>query len=155
MSSTILFLYFLDDFYWIVSTVSSQSVSRQGKDISVPSGNSQGRWPGTRPVIITNDQMRDHQLDLLDPFLFRRWFSNYIVNYNFAAFVGGVCTHPYIGFTPADFFSKEIQGSKNGDGSTTWHFPISNTENEWFCSRIPTKNHFTIKLKPEATPDES
>lgn len=143
------FVLILDDFYWIVSSVSSQTVSRRGRDISVPNGNNTGRWPGTRPVVITNDQMRDHQLDLLDPFLFRRWFSNYIVNYNFAAFTGGVCTHPDIGFTPTDFFSREIQSSKDQYGSTTWHFPISQTEDEWFCCRIPVKHDLTIKFKSE------
>jgi hypothetical protein len=138
-----------------VSSVSSQTVSRQGRDISVPHGNSKGRWPGTRPVLITNDQMRDHQLDLLDPFLFRRWFSNYVVNYSFAAFMGRVCTHPDIGFTPADFFSREIQSSKDQYGSTTWHFPISHTENEWFCCRIPAKKDLTIKFKSEESSHNS
>lgn len=138
----------VDDFYWIASSVSPQTASRRGKDLSVPPGNNRGRWPGTRPVVITNDQMRDHQLDLLDPFLFRRWFSNYIVNYSFAAFVNGVCTHPDIGFTPADFFSKEIQSSRDQHGSTTWHFPIADTRHEWFCCRIPAKNDLSIKFKP-------
>ena len=138
-----------------MSSVSSQTVTRQGRDISVPHGNKKGRWPGIRPVLITNDQMRDHQLDLLDPFLFRRWFSNYVVNYSFAAFIGEVCTHPDIGFTPADFFSREIQSSKDRYGSTTWHFPISHTENEWFCCRIPAKNDLTIKFKPEKSSHNS
>jgi hypothetical protein len=126
-----------DDFYWIVSSVSAQTISRAGKDLTVLPGNVRGQWPGTRPVLVTNDQMRDHQMDLLDPFLFRRWYSNYIVNYTFAAFVEGRCTHPGIGFSPADFFSREIQSSTDANGSTVWHFPITNRENEWFCCRIP------------------
>jgi hypothetical protein len=76
-------------------------------------------------------------MDLLDPFLFRRWYSNYIVNFNFAAFYDGVCTHPDIGFSPADFFSREIQHRTDPNGSTIWHFPIANKEDEWFCCRIP------------------
>jgi hypothetical protein len=88
-------------------------------------------------VLITNDQMRDHQVEMLEPMLFRRWYSNYIVNYNFAAFVDGVCTHSDIGFSPADFFSREIQSSKDEDGSTVWHFPIAGKDDEWFCCRLP------------------
>jgi hypothetical protein len=83
--------------------------------------------------------MRDHQLDLLDPKLFRRWYSNYIVNYNFAAFVDGVCTHPEIGFNSADFFSREIQHCTEPNGSKIWHFPIATKDDEWFCCRIPSE----------------
>jgi hypothetical protein len=132
-----------------VSSVSSQTVSRRGRDISVLPDNPRGQWPGTRPVLVTNDQMRDHQMDLLDPFLFRRWYSNYIVNYNFAAFVDGVCTHPDIGFTPADFFSREIQSCKDQYGSTIWHFPIATKDDEWFCCRLPAKHDLRITLKPD------
>jgi hypothetical protein len=139
----------VDDFYWIVSSVSSQQTSRAGKDLTVTHGNTKGQWPGTRPVLVTNDQMRDHQMDLLDPFLFRRWFSNYIVHYNFAAWVKDVCTHNEIGFTPADFFSREIQSCQDQYGSTIWHFPIAGTDNEWFCCRLPAKPDTRIKLKPD------
>jgi len=87
-------------------------------------------------MLISNDQMRDHKLALLEPMLFRRWYSNHIVNYNFAAFVDGECTHPEIGFRVADFFSREIQGNKTKRG-IAWHFPIADTEDEWLCVRIP------------------
>ena len=127
---------FLDDYYWILASVSEQRVSRNGKDISVPVDNPEGRWPGTRPILISNDQMRDHKLEMLEPMLFRRWFSNYIVNYNFSGFVGPDCDQPEIGFTPVDFFSREIQGNKSNDGMV-WHFPIADTLDEWLCVRIP------------------
>jgi hypothetical protein len=127
----------LDDFYWIVASVSQQKKSRNGMDLSVPAGNEEGRWPGTRPILITNDQMRDHRLEMMEPMLFRRWYSNCIVNYNFAAFVGDKCSHPEIGFSPADFFSREIQGNRDESGSMVWHFPISGKNNEWFCLRVP------------------
>ena len=129
----------LDDFYWILASVSPQTNARNGRDILVEPGNPQGRWPGTRPVLVTNDQMRDHQMELLEPMLFRRWFSNYIVNYNFAPFVNGRSTHPEIGFNPADFFSREIQGNLDDNGSMVWHFPIAGETCEWFCVRIPQK----------------
>lgn len=112
--------------------------ARNGRDISVLPQNAKGQWPGTRPVLVTNDQMRDHQVEMLEPLLFRRWYSNYIVNYNFAAFVDGVSTHSEIGFSPADFFSREIQSNSTKDGSIVWHFPIKGKENEWFCCQLPS-----------------
>jgi hypothetical protein len=124
---------FLDDYYWIMASVSQQTASRKGEDLSIPSDDPSGRWPGTRPVLITNDQMRDHKLGMLEPMLFRRWYSNYIVNYNFPAFVGAECSHPDIGFGAADFFSREIQCNRMEDGSNIWHFPVSDKQDTWFC----------------------
>lgn len=128
----------LDDFFAILASVSKQSTARQGRDISVPPNNPDGRWPGIRPIVVSNDQFRDHKLELLEPMLFRRWYSNYIVNYNFAAFVDGVCVQKEIGFSPIDFFSREIQGNDTPSGMA-WHFPLKETDNEWFCIRIPSK----------------
>jgi hypothetical protein len=151
-----------DDYFWILASTTKQTAATGGKDLYVPlstttSGatvDDQGdnanqhhsRWPGARPVVLTNDNMRDHKLGLLEPMLFRRWYSNYIVNYTFAAFVGRECTHPDIGFHPADFFSREIQGNRlnnheENDWSMVWHFPIADKVDEWFCISIrsPTK----------------
>jgi hypothetical protein len=109
-----------------------------GTDLSVAAGDPNGRWPGARPVLVTNDQMRDHQLEMLKlPRLFRRWYSNCIVNYHFAAFVEGKNTHGAIGFSPADFFSREIQGNKTDDGAMMWHFPLAGKDDEYFCIRMP------------------
>jgi hypothetical protein len=126
---------FLDDYYWIMASVSQQTASRKGEDLSIPPDDPSGRWPGTRPVLITNDQMRDHKLGMLEPMIFRRWYSNYIVNYNFPAFVGGECSHPDIGFGAADFFSREIQCNRmeDGSGANIWHFPVSDKQDTWFC----------------------
>jgi hypothetical protein len=152
-----------DDYFWILASTTKQTASTGGQDLYVsPSTTTtledqsdnnttqHSRWPGTRPVVLTNDNMRDHKLGLLEPMLFRRWYSNYIVNYNFAAFVGSECTHPDIGFHPADFFSREIQGNRridddnddDGSSSMVWHFPIADKVDEWFCiciRRPPTK----------------
>eukprot|EP00977_Amphora_coffeiformis_P024453 scaffold15910_cov193-Amphora_coffeaeformis.AAC.7 len=127
---------FLDDYYWILASVSKQTNSRAGRDLTVPPDDPSGRWPGTRPVLITNDQMRDHKLAMLEPMLFRRWYSNYIVNYNFPAFVGSECSRPEIGFSPADFFSREIQCNKMSNGNTVWHFPVSDMQDVWFCLSV-------------------
>lgn len=128
----------LDDFYWILASTADQTISCNGVSMDVPP-NDPVRWPGTRPVLVSNDQMRDHKMNLLEPRLFRRWRSNYIVNYNFCAFVDGVCTNPDIQFTPPDAFSWEIQGNDDGRGNSVWHLPLKDTENEWLCLRLPTQ----------------
>lgn len=128
----------LDDYYWMLASVSEQTKSRKGVDLTVAPGNEEGRWAGTRPMLVTNDQMRDHKLELIEPRLFRRWYSCHIVNYNFTAFVDDECVDHEIGFSTADFFSREIQDNPTSGGGTAWHFPVSDWElNERFCIRIP------------------
>jgi len=141
----------LDDFYWMLASVSDQSASRKGRDLSVSNDNPEGRFPGTRPMLITNDQMRDHKMELLETRLFRRWYGCHIVNYNFTAFVmGESVAGNEVGFSPADFFSREIQGNQcpiNSDdedtscwGGHAWHFPVNDWElDERFVIRIPAK----------------
>lgn len=127
----------LDDYYWMLASVSDQTNSRQGINLDVPADNEDGRWPGARPMLVTNDQMRDHRLGFLEPRLFRRWTSCYIVNYNFTAFVGSECADREIGFSTADFFSREIQKHDSICGSV-WHFPVSDWPlDDRFCVRIP------------------
>ncbi|KAL7511329.1 hypothetical protein ACHAXN_008437 [Cyclotella atomus] len=136
----------LDDLYWMVASVSDQTASRKGKDLSVPSHDPTGRFPGTRPMLITNDQMRDHRLELLEPRLFRRWYGCHIVNYSFTAFVmDESVAGNEVRFAQADFFSREIQGNEcpaSYDGKwkgLSWHFPITDWDlDERFVVRIPT-----------------
>lgn len=146
----------LDDYYWMLSSVSNQTKSRDGADIDVsPNSNSnsnlnrcdQERWLGIRPILITNDQMRDHKLQLLEPRLFSRWFSSHIVNYDFAPFVNDITEEREINFVKAGSFSREIQGnpspspltsSDEGNFATAWHFPVRGWgANDRFCVRIP------------------
>jgi len=143
----------LDDFYWMLASVSDQTTSRNGQDLSVSNDDPNHRFPGTRPMLITNDQMRDHRFDLLEPRLFRRWYGCHIVNYNFTAFVlGESVANNEIGFSQADFFSREIQGNPSGintagddidDGEwegQAWHFPVNDWDlDERFVIRIPLK----------------
>ena len=141
----------LDDFYWMLASVSDQTASRKGQDLSVSNDDPNGRFPGTRPMLITNDQMRDHKLELLEQRLFRRWYGCHIVNYNFTAFVmGESVANNEVGFSPADFFSREIQGNQcpidpdQGEEADwrghAWHFPVSDWDlDERFVIRIPAK----------------
>jgi len=128
----------LDDYYWMIASVSDQIASRSGANIDVSPQNEDGRWPGTRPMLVSNDQMRDHKLEMLEPRLFRRWYSSHIVNYNFTAFVGNECVDREIGFSTPDFFSREIQGNPAPGGGMAWHFPVSDWDiDDRFVVRIP------------------
>uniref|UniRef100_A0A6U9X7K5 ribonuclease P n=1 Tax=Pseudo-nitzschia australis TaxID=44445 RepID=A0A6U9X7K5_9STRA len=122
----------LDDYYWMFASVSMD-------EEFVPPDNPEGRWPGNRPMLISNDKLRDHKMSLLEPRLFRRWFSNFLVNFTFSAFVNDECVDREIGFRTADFYSREIQGNFDQNG-TVWHLPVRDwDENESMCIRIPNK----------------
>ena len=151
----------LDDFYWMLASVSDQPSSARGRDgpdelAFVPGEDPRGRFPGTRPMLLTNDQMRDHNFYLLEPRLFRRWYGCHIVNYSFTAFVlGESVAGNEIVFSQADYFSREIQGNdpsgendgggeEEGEsaawGGRAWHFPVSDWDlDERFVVRIPAR----------------
>ena len=121
----------LDDYYWMYASVSMD-------EEFVPPDNPEGRWPGNRPMLISNDKLRDHKMSLLEPRLFRRWFSNFIINFTFSAFVNDECIDKELGFKTADFYSREIQGNSTNGNSTAWHFPVGDwDDNESLCIRIP------------------
>ena len=42
----------------MLASVSDQTVSRNGANLDVPVENEEGRWPGARPMLVSNDQMR-------------------------------------------------------------------------------------------------
>ena len=117
----------LDDYYWMISSVANQTSS--SKVIRVSAGDNTGRFPGLRPMLVTNDQMRDHRLSLLEPRLFRRWKSCHIVNYDIKPYQNDEWEERTVEFKPADFFSREIQSKKDPrrEGTLVWHFPVS----EW------------------------
>jgi hypothetical protein len=129
----------LDDYFWMLASVSNQTRSRQGADLTVQVGDELGRFPGMRPMIISNDQMRDHKLDLLEPREFRRWSSCHIVNYHLIPHEKDEwVVDRSVEFEPADYFSREIQGNPHPDGTgNVWHFPISNST-DWLCIWLGT-----------------
>jgi hypothetical protein len=117
----------LDDYFWMLASISNQTNARQHADIHVSTTDDNGRLPGLRPMLVTNDQMRDHKLDLLEPREFRRWCSCHIVNYDIPNFEEDEWEERRVEFHPADFFSREIQGNTHGRGGKAWHFPVT----EW------------------------
>jgi hypothetical protein len=130
----------LDDYFWMLASVSNQTNSRQGKDLSVSMGEDDNglRFAGMRPMLVTNDKMRDHKLDLLEPREFRRWCSCHIVNYHIGWYEENDEWNGKrdVEFSPADYFSLEIQNNQHpqNDG-TIWHFPITNSS-DWLYVRL-------------------
>ena len=108
----------LDDYYWMIgSVVAHTRISPNEKSL-----------PGLRPLLITNDQMRDHKLALLEPRLFRRWTSCHIVRYDYGLYEGDEWLEDRAIFLEhADSFSHEIQANPTPTGTTAWHIPIA----EW------------------------
>jgi hypothetical protein len=130
-----------DDLFLMIGSLCDQVNARKGVDLTVEPDNPQRRWPGIRPVLITNDQFRDNWPNVLDGRLFRRWYSSCVVNYKFVGFYDNECADDHISFSPGEFFSREIQcntlRSAKGD-ETVWHFPVSDWGNDgWFCVKIP------------------
>ena len=127
----------LDDYYWMLASVSNQTVAREHEDLRV-SIHDDGRFPGLRPMLVTNDQMRDHKLELLEPREFRRWCSCHIVNYNISQYDESEWEDRAIEFLPADFFSREIQGNPHQNGKDiVWHFPVTEWEEpSRFCMYV-------------------
>ena len=127
----------LDDYYWMLGSISNQTNARQLADLQVKAGDKEGRFPGLRPMLVTNDQMRDHKLELLEPREFRRWCSCHIVNYDVAKVESDKeWDDRSVEFFPADFFSREIQGNEDESGNLVWHFPVSlwNEPSRFFIS---------------------
>lgn len=112
-----------DDYYWMLSSV---AVQERSEELRVSTDDDSGRFPGLRPMIVTNDQMRDHRLDLIEPRLFRRWTSCHMVKYSIRQYEP---QYRDVVFFPADFFSREIQRNAAVEfgNSTAWHIPVS----EW------------------------
>jgi hypothetical protein len=112
----------LDDYYWMLASVANQTESR----LYVATDNRDGRFPGMRPILVTNDNMRDHRLSLLEPREFRRWKSCHVVNYAIGAYESTEWESRNLSLFPADFFSREMQGNSHPGyaGATVWHFPV-------------------------------
>jgi hypothetical protein len=118
----------LDDYYWMLSSVGEQN-STFLEYISPEDGTQ--RFPGLRPLLITNDQMRDHRLELLEPRLFRRWTSCHVVKYRI--------TNETVHLYPAHFYSQEIQCNEAARyaNQPVWHIPVAEWANrERLCIGI-------------------
>lgn len=124
----------LDDYYWMIASVVVKS------EVSA----NQACLPGLRPLLITNDKMRDHHMSLLEPRLFRRWTSCHIVRYDFEPYEGDEWVEERkVLLEHADFFSHEIQGNVALNGATAWHIPVAEWSEEFphdrFCISIGGK----------------
>ena len=137
----------LDDYYWMLASVAEQATHSIANTTTTTVETEQPlQLTGLRPLLITNDQMRDHRLTLLEPRLFRRWTSCHIVNYSLRTCAENDASGESKGgnseecsyetkFFPAQVFSGEIQGNAvEGTDIMAWHFPVSEwSESERFC----------------------
>ena len=116
-----------DDYYWMIASVTDQDLNNRNNS---PSGQHSkvDRIPGQRPILVTNDQMRDHRLALLEARPFRRWTSCHIVNYSIDGYARDEWeTGRNITFFPPSAFSREIQSNKCSTKTeqVVWHIPIT------------------------------
>lgn len=121
--------YCLDDYYWMMASVAATAAPSQ----------SNTSLPGLRPLLISNDQMRDHKWALLAPRLFRRWTSCHIVRYNFGLYdLDPWAEDRPVNLEPADVFSREIQGNPipSSRGGTAWHIPVTEWTEEYPHDRL-------------------
>ena len=72
-------------------------------DLTMAAENEDGRFPGVRRILISNDLMRDHKLNSMEPRLFRRWCSCHIVNCSFSDHNENGWEQRYVDFFPTDF----------------------------------------------------
>jgi hypothetical protein len=117
----------LDDYYWMIGSVAEQNGNKSLHVTSKDVGVDFRRLTGLRPILVTNDKMRDHRLALLEPRLFRRWTSCHIVNYHIQSSDTDERDEKNVTLFPADYFSREIQcnpASRLPGNSTAWHFPV-------------------------------
>ena len=89
----------------MLASVSNQMTSSGGRVFNVPKNDAGGRHPGRCPIVISNNMVRDHKMDLLEKRAFRRWCCSHIVNYCFDGFVKDQREERAIRFRAADVFS--------------------------------------------------
>jgi pentatricopeptide repeat protein len=122
----------LDDYYWMLASVVDMVKDEM-------EGGRDDRFPGLRPILVTNDQMRDHKLSLLEPREFRRWISCHVVNYYFPPYSEDEWEDRAVQLYPTDRFSREIQSNAHPQrpSENVWHFPITEwLNNERLCIHI-------------------
>lgn len=132
-----------DDYYWMLGSIAVQKGSDK---LRVLPDNVSGRFPGLRPIIVTNDQMRDHRLDLLEERLFRRWTSCHMVKYSIRRNEEEEYEDREVEFFPADFFSHEIQQNVAPvfGNITAWHIPVTEwPKHDRLCLMIVRKEDWT------------
>eukprot|EP00522_Entomoneis_paludosa_P013426 CAMPEP_0172461178 /NCGR_PEP_ID=MMETSP1065-20121228/39579_1 /TAXON_ID=265537 /ORGANISM="Amphiprora paludosa, Strain CCMP125" /LENGTH=761 /DNA_ID=CAMNT_0013216419 /DNA_START=39 /DNA_END=2324 /DNA_ORIENTATION=- len=135
-----------DDYYWMIASVANQrGISRTSSSLQMDTNEERQRLSGLRPILITNDQMRDHRLALLDPRPFRRWTSCHIVNYHVEACDDHEKWNPErrVSLFPPSTFSREIQCNKIPAASdrNVWHFPVTGwDEPDRLCVSLCLKN---------------
>ena len=73
----------------------------------------------TGAMVVTNDQMRDHDFQMLSPRQFLQWKERHQVFYQF---VGQYRREPKLLYPPK--YSERIQRALDG---SAWHFPVQSS----------------------------
>ena len=118
--------YCFDDYFWMIASVTNLTSSGAKTD--------EERIPGQRPIIITNDQMRDHRLALLEARPFRRWTTCQIVNFSIGSYRHSEWeSGRNLTLFPPSTFSREIQSNDRPEnaGHRVWHFPVTGWDEPW------------------------
>jgi hypothetical protein len=83
---------------------------------------------GEGRMVVTNDEMRDHWLHLLEHRLFRRWKEGQLVHFEFVR--NGDPTSWQIRLQPPPSWAHATQCSPNG----VWHI-ASSDDDSWLCAQ--------------------
>lgn len=106
---------------------------RSGIGTSVASGSG-------RVFVVTNDQMRDHHFQMLNPRNFIKWRERHQVAFHFQEYGGhpvgrrGEAAQPlqrHLHFRFPSIFSHRLQPAADGQA---WYFPVGGTSSLWFCA---------------------
>jgi hypothetical protein len=98
-----------DDWYWMLGSVCRDDAPAR---------------------VVSNDQMRDHRLALLEPRPFLRWKTSQLVRFNLShayepdRLAAGEITPPEFQLRRPPAYSPEIQRSVAADGRRVWHIPV-------------------------------
>lgn len=79
-----------DDWYWIYCSLIGQSIGDEGADAAVVDESTtaalgkENEFPACSPpiMVVSNDQMRDHWLDMMAPRAFRRWKQTQVLRFD-------------------------------------------------------------------------
>lgn len=98
----------------------------------------------TGAMVVTNDQMRDHDFQMLSPRHFLQWKERHQVFYQFVGPYGGI---PKVFYPPK--YSERIQRALDG---AAWHFPVQGSSQRWLC--VHGEGKYTQKRDRESACQE-
>ena len=103
-----------DDWYWMYAAVAA----------------------GSKGILVSNDEMRDHLFNLLAPKYFKKWKQRHQMRYTFS---GDPNTLAFENPPPFTRCTQVLR--KATDGSMSWMFPVAGTDDDdWLCCMIKPRS---------------